>query len=51
MKARYDNETDTLIVILAASPVAESDEDKPATMLDHDASGNLDPSRPSTHPA
>jgi uncharacterized protein YuzE len=41
MRVRYDSETDTLTVIFADSPVVESDEDKPGTILDYDVAGNL----------
>lgn len=41
MKVIYDRETDTLTVIFADAPVAESDEDKPGVILDYDELGNL----------
>jgi uncharacterized protein YuzE len=41
MKVIYDRETDTLTIIFAESPVAESDEDKPGVILDYDDKGNL----------
>jgi YD repeat-containing protein len=41
MRVVYDPKTDTLTIVLSEAPVAESDEDKPGTVLDYDASGNL----------
>jgi uncharacterized protein YuzE len=41
MKVIYDRQTDTLTVVLAETPVAESDEAKPGVVLDYDESGNL----------
>lgn len=41
MKVNYDSRTDTLTIILAETPVAESDEDKPGAILDYDDKGNL----------
>lgn len=41
MKAHYDEETDTLTLVLREAPVAESDEDKPGVILDYDVDGNL----------
>lgn len=40
-KVLYDTEKDVLIVILAETPVVESDEDKPRVILDYDGAGNL----------
>lgn len=44
MKTTYDPHTDTLTIRLRPGPAAESDEDKPGTILDPsggDADGNL----------
>ena len=41
MKVIYDGATDTLTVIFAEAPVAESNEDKPGVILDYDETGNL----------
>jgi uncharacterized protein YuzE len=41
MRVVYDAKTDTLMIILNESPVAESDEDKPGVILDYDAAGNV----------
>ncbi len=41
MKLTYDPEVDVLRIVLADSPVEESDEDKPGVILDYDHQGNL----------
>ena len=41
MKVFYDQAADTLTIILAETPVTESDEDKPGIILDYDNKGNL----------
>ena len=41
MRVKYDEQTDTLTLILRDEAVAESDEDKPGVILDYDADGNL----------
>ena len=41
MKVIYDRKTDTLTVIFADTPVAESDEEKPGVILDYDVAENL----------
>jgi uncharacterized protein YuzE len=41
MKVIFDQAADTLTVIFADTPVAESDENKPGVILDYDKQGNL----------
>ncbi|TEU18931.1 MAG: DUF2283 domain-containing protein [Anaerolineales bacterium] len=41
MRVIHDVQTDTLTIVLAEAPVAESDEDKPGIILDYDADGNV----------
>jgi uncharacterized protein YuzE len=41
MKVDYDPRTDTLAIVLAEVPVAESDEPSPGVILDYDADGRL----------
>ena len=41
MKVFYDQSSDTLTVVFAETPIAESDEDKPGVILDYDDKGNL----------
>jgi len=41
MKVIYDPETDVLRILFSATPIQESDEDKPGVILDYDNGGNL----------
>jgi len=41
MKVIYDSEVDVLRIVFTNSPVEESDEDKPGTILDYDKEGNI----------
>jgi uncharacterized protein YuzE len=41
MKVTYDPEVDVLRIVLAETPIEESDEDKPGVILDYDRQGNL----------
>jgi uncharacterized protein YuzE len=41
MSVIYDTETDTLTILFSDALVEESDEVKPGTILDFDASGNI----------
>lgn len=41
MKVIYDRETDTLTLILAEGPVAESDELRDGVVIDYDSAGRV----------
>lgn len=41
MKATYDQETDTLVLILREGDVAESDELRPDVIVDYDSEGRM----------
>ena len=41
MKVTDDPEVDVLRVVFTDAPVEESDEDKPGTIIDYDAQGNV----------
>lgn len=41
MKVAYDQETDTLTIVFATTPVHESDEEKLGIILDYDEAGML----------
>ena len=41
MKVIYDQVANTLTIIFAETPVAESDEERPGVILDYDDKGNL----------
>jgi uncharacterized protein YuzE len=41
MRTTYDSMTDTLTIILASTPVEESDEINPGVIFDYDKEGNI----------
>jgi len=41
MKVKYDPEVDVLRILFSNTPIEESDEDKPGTILDYDKNGNI----------
>lgn len=41
MKVTYDAEVDVLRIVFAATPIEESDEDKPGVIIDYDKDGNV----------
>ncbi len=41
MKVTYDPEVDVLRIVFNSTPIDESDEDKPGTIIDYDAEGNV----------
>lgn len=41
MKVTYDPEVDVLRIVFNSKPIDESDEDKPGTIIDYDAEGNV----------
>jgi uncharacterized protein YuzE len=41
MKVTYDPEVDVLRILFSATPIEESDEDKPGVILDYDKDGNV----------
>lgn len=41
MKVVFDQDSDTLSIVLRDVPMAESDEEKPGIILDYDTEGNL----------
>jgi YD repeat-containing protein len=41
MKVTYDPEVDVLRIVFNNAQIEESDEDKPGTIIDYDAAGNV----------
>ncbi len=41
MKVTYDPEVDVLRIVFTSTTIEESDEDKPGTIIDYDADGNV----------